>query len=103
MKLDEYLAQPGQTGVGFAKKLGVSQPTLSDWARGKDRGGKEIPLERCDQIERESLGAVTCEEMRPDKVAYFAYMRTRPEPEMQGQVVLTAGDAMGYDAIEKEA
>lgn len=80
MNLETFLNQPGQSGLAFAKQLGVSQPTMSDWVRGKDRGGKEIPLERCEQIERETSGAVTCEEMRPDKVKYFEYMRKRTAP-----------------------
>lgn len=78
MNLETYLNQPGMSGVAFAKLLGVSQPTVSDWARGKERGGKVVPQERCSQIERLTQGAVTCEELRPDLIAEFAYMRTRP-------------------------
>lgn len=102
MNLETYLNQPGQSGVAFAKLLGVSQPTVSDWVRGKENGGKAIPEDRCRQIERATGGVVTCEEMRPDLVEEFAYMRNRIAPEPQGQVVLTAGCAMGYDGINNE-
>jgi DNA-binding transcriptional regulator YdaS (Cro superfamily) len=81
MNLETYLNQPGMSGVAFAKLLGVSQPTVSDWVRGKDNGGKVIPEDRCRQIERATGGAVTCEEMRPDLIPEFAYMRHRPAPD----------------------
>ena len=102
MNLETYLNQPGQSGVAFAKLLGVSQPTVSDWVRGKDNGGKVIPEDRARQIERATGGAVTCEEMRPDLVEEFAYMRTRPEPEMTGQAEVQAGAALGFDAMNNE-
>lgn len=103
MNLETYLNQPGQSGVALAKLLGVSQPTVSDWVRGKDNGGKEIPENRCRQIERATGGLVTCEELRPDLAEEFAYMRTRPTPELAGQITLVAGDALGYDAISHVA
>lgn len=58
-----------------------------------------MPFERCRPIEEYTEGAVTCEELRPDLVEEFAYMRHRPEPEMQGQVVVQAGDALGYNGL----
>ena len=81
MNLENYLNQPGQSGVAFAKLLGVSQPTVSDWARGKDRGGKQVPIEQCWRIEELTGGAVTCEELRPDKIELLTYLRSRPAPQ----------------------
>jgi DNA-binding transcriptional regulator YdaS (Cro superfamily) len=50
---------------------------MTRWVNGLD----VIPENRARQIERATGGAVTCEEMRPDLVAEFAYMRHRPAPE----------------------
>lgn len=40
-------------------------------------GEKQVPVEQCVPIERYCLGAVTCEELRPDKAEDFAYLRER--------------------------
>lgn len=92
MNLETYLNQPGQSGVAFAKLLGVSQPTVSDWARGKERGGKVVPQERCSQIERLTNGVVACEELRPDLIAEFAYMRNRPAVDAAAFATTEAGE-----------
>lgn len=83
----------------LAKAIGVPPSFVSNMANRV----KPVPIERCRQIEQYTESAVTCEEMRPDLVEEFAYMRTRPEPEMLGQVVLTAGCALGYDALNDVA
>ena len=95
MKLDEYCKLKGNSGLAIAKLLGISQAVVSDWCRGR----QEIPLERCQQVELLTHSQVTCEEMRPDKVEYFAYMRTRTAPGTD--VVVSAGSALGYNAINK--
>lgn len=46
----------------LAKRLEVTQPTISEWLRGDRR----VPAERCPQIERATAGAVRCEDLRPD-------------------------------------
>jgi DNA-binding transcriptional regulator YdaS (Cro superfamily) len=48
--------------AALASALEISQPTVSEWARGERR----VPAERCPQIERLTSGAVRCEELRPD-------------------------------------
>lgn len=99
MKLTEYCKLKGNSGLALAKLVGVSQAVVSDWCRQR----QEIPLERCMQIEQFTAGQVTCEEMRPDKVEYFAYMRGRAAPELAGVDISTVGDAMGYDALENKS
>jgi DNA-binding transcriptional regulator YdaS (Cro superfamily) len=60
-----------------ARLVGVSPPTVHEWKTHK----RKVPVERCQQLEELVNREVTCEEMRPEKVAYFAYMRHRPAPE----------------------
>lgn len=45
------------------------------------RGEKQIPLDHCPAIEAFTGGTVLCEELRPDKADYFAYLRARPGPQ----------------------
>jgi DNA-binding transcriptional regulator YdaS (Cro superfamily) len=71
MVLHNYLKEPGFRGraAALARALGVLDVMVSHWASGE----RPIPLPRCPAIERETAGAVTCEELRPD----VAWMRIR--------------------------
>lgn len=40
-------------------------------------GDKPVPLDHCPQIQAFTEGQVTCEELRPDKVEYFALIRAQ--------------------------
>ena len=80
-----------------ARLVGVAPPTIHEWKTGK----RKVPVERCQQLEQLVDSQVTCEEMRPDKVEYFAYMRTRTAP--GPDVVVSAGSALGYNAIENKS
>jgi len=60
MKLSDYLKTTTQTE--FAKRLGVTQGMVHQWAHGI----RPISPQRCITIERATNGAVTCEELRPD-------------------------------------
>lgn len=71
MKLQIWANQVRGRGLLLANALGVQPPSVSDWITGK----KQVPLEQCVPIERATNGCVTCEEMRPDKAADFAYLR----------------------------
>ena len=82
----------------LAKAIGVPASFVSNMANGV----KPVPFERCRAIEQFTESAVTCEEMRPDLAEEFAYMRNRPTPELAGQIILVAGDALGYDAVNNE-
>lgn len=55
----------------MARGIGVPQSFVSKMANGE----KQVPLEQCVPIERFTLGAVTCEELRPDKADDFGYLR----------------------------
>ncbi|MCW5600431.1 helix-turn-helix domain-containing protein [Nitrosomonas sp.] len=53
----------------MARILGVKPPTVNQWVHLV----KPIPAERCPEIEKATLGAVRCEELRPD--VDWAYLR----------------------------
>lgn len=46
----------------MAKRLGISPPTVNQWIN----GARQIPARRCPEIEKATLGAVRCEDLRPD-------------------------------------
>ncbi|MGE3346074.1 MAG: YdaS family helix-turn-helix protein [Ramlibacter sp.] len=71
MKLNQWLQQQRGRQAALAAHLGMKPPTVSDWGAGQ----KQIPLVHCPAIQEFTGGAVTCEELRPDKVAYFALIR----------------------------
>lgn len=45
-----------------ARLLSVTPSAVNQWCRGI----REVPAERCPEIERGTGGAVRCEELRPD-------------------------------------
>lgn len=61
MRLPEYLSDRGSQTL-LAKALQCPSQLVWQWVRGV----RPIPLDRCPAIERETGGAVTCEEQRPD-------------------------------------
>lgn len=66
----EFLGSASALG----RALGVTPTTVSEWKSGE----RDVPLERCAEIERATDGRVKCEELRPDKVEFFAYLRSTP-------------------------
>lgn len=60
MKLDSYLHQVKQSDL--AERLGISQGLVSMWSSGT----RQVPIERCVEIERATDGQVTRQELRPD-------------------------------------
>jgi DNA-binding transcriptional regulator YdaS (Cro superfamily) len=48
--------------VALAQALGVSKAAVSQWRT----GDRQVPAERCPQIERVTAGRVRCEQLRPD-------------------------------------
>lgn len=73
MKLLDYLhTMTPEKREGFAMLCGVSMGHLNNVAYGYKTVGAEIAI----AIERESAGAVTVEEMRPDMD--WAVVRARP-------------------------
>ena len=70
MKLIDYV-KPSGAQTALAKLLGVPPVLVNQWANKK----RAVPLDRCVQIEQVTNRAVTCEELRPDKADYWAYLR----------------------------
>lgn len=63
MNLDTYLEQGGKGAAALlAKQIGAVPVLVSQWRK----GARQVPAERCPDIERATGGAVRCEEMRPD-------------------------------------
>ena len=60
MNLNEFLKTTSQSNL--ARRLGVTQPLISNWVTGKTR----ISAERCVEIERVTEGAVMRFDLRPD-------------------------------------
>lgn len=53
----------------LAELLGVTPATINQWVSGR----RPVPSERCIDIERATVGAVRCEDIRPD--IDWAYLR----------------------------
>lgn len=68
MKLHDYLSHRGQINK-LAADLGVPASLVSQWKLCV----RQVPAERCPEIEKATNGAVICEELRPD--VDWAYLR----------------------------
>lgn len=55
----------------LAASLSVTPAAVHQWVRGIRR----VPTDRCADIEKATAGAVTCEQLRPDKLDYWAFLR----------------------------
>ena len=73
MKLNEWCAQSRGRQAALATHLSIKQPTVADWLSGK----KQVALDHCPLIQAFTDNQVTCEELRPDKVEYFALIRAQ--------------------------
>lgn len=73
MKLTEWCSISRGRQSALAAHLGIKQPTVADWVSGK----KQVALDHCPAIQAFTEGAVTCEELRPDKADYFALIRAQ--------------------------
>jgi DNA-binding transcriptional regulator YdaS (Cro superfamily) len=85
MDLKTYLsAQPRGTAAALAEKIGVNRVLVSQWTANENP--RQVPAEHCPAIERETAGAVRCEELRPD--IDWSVLRTAPaQPEAAPQGV----------------
>jgi len=72
VKLSDYLARRGRQ-TELARSIGAQPQLIWQWSTGV----RQVPVDRCVSIERATLGQVTCEDLRPDKAADFAYLRER--------------------------
>jgi DNA-binding transcriptional regulator YdaS (Cro superfamily) len=62
MNLSDYLDAERGRGAALAAKLGVPAELISQWRNGV----RQVPAERCPEIERATGGEVRCEDLRPD-------------------------------------
>ena len=73
MNIKQYTAEH-ESGIALAKRLGIPSTLIYQW----QTGVRQVPAERCIQIERATNGAVRCEELRPD--IDWAYLRATDCP-----------------------
>lgn len=73
MDLKTYLSEERGRASALARAIGVSPVTVHQWA-----GGKQVPAERCPQVEEWSGGNVTCERLRPDLLDRWSVLRKLP-------------------------
>jgi len=71
MLLSEFLV-PRNSVVDLAKRISVAPSLVSQWKNGT----RQVPAERCVDIERATSGTVRCEDLRPD--VDWAYLRGTP-------------------------
>ena len=69
MNLRTYIDQQRGRASSLGRSMGITPVLVSQWA-----SGRQVPAERCPEIEKATLGAVTCEELRPD--VDWAYLRS---------------------------
>ena len=63
MTLQEYIKVEGRGSIAtLAKHIGIKPSIVSFWFGGQ----RQVPTNRCPDIERITEGKVTCEELRPD-------------------------------------
>ena len=72
MKICEYLDFERGRVNELGARIGVPAALVSQWKT----GSRQVPAERCIDIERATGGAVTCEELRPDLADRWAYLRS---------------------------
>lgn len=69
MNLKIFTEQRRGLATKLGKDIGVNASLISQWANGV----RQIPAERCPEIEEATNGVVTCEELRPD--VNWSYLR----------------------------
>ncbi len=62
MDLSSYVKKQRGRGAEIAQHLGLSPVLVTQWALKR----RQVPAERCPDIEQATNGQVTCEELRPD-------------------------------------
>ena len=59
-ELNKAIADAGGVGA-FARLLGIGQSVVSNW-----RSRDSVSEDACPLVERKTVGAITCENLRPD-------------------------------------
>ncbi len=73
MLLNVWIADSRGRGSALARHLEIPPSMVTKMASGK----KQVPLDHCPLIQDFTGGQVTCEELRPDRVEYFALIRAQ--------------------------
>jgi DNA-binding transcriptional regulator YdaS (Cro superfamily) len=73
MLLNQWVSEARGRGAALARRLLVPPSMVTKMASGE----KQVPLDHCPLIQAFTEGQVTCEELRPDKVDYFALIRAQ--------------------------
>lgn len=77
MKLFKYLELQGRGAAAkLAQAIGAHAPDVSSWTHGL----RAVPLHHCLNIERETGGAVTAEELRSDQTWLRIFDASWPHP-----------------------
>jgi len=77
MKLSEYVAEHGMTALCAA--IGAHVPDMSRWARGL----RDVPIERCLDIETATGGCVTRRDLHPRWYRIWPELVTADHPAPQ--------------------
>lgn len=77
MQLTDWLSLGRGRGAALARRLGIPASMVARMATGE----KRVPLDHCPYIQQFTGGLVTCEELRPDAVDYFALIREQGPPD----------------------
>lgn len=62
MQLIDFVNLDRGSRTKLAQAISVHQVLISQWALGR----RQVPADRCPDIEKATGGKVTCEELRPD-------------------------------------
>lgn len=76
MLLNEWIAAERGRGAALARHLKLPASMVTRMAA----GNKPVPLDHCPAIADYTAWEVSCEELRPDKVEYFAMIRLQNPP-----------------------
>jgi len=72
MNLKNYTTKERGRAASLGRELGIPSVLISQWANGT----RQVPAERCPEIEKATAGIVTCEDLRPD--VDWKYLRGTP-------------------------
>lgn len=73
MNLAAWISGQHGRGAALARHLDIPPSMVAKMAS----GAKRVPLDHCPEIQLFTNDEVTCEELRPDKAAYFALIRAQ--------------------------
>ena len=94
MQLIEWLQAERGRAVALAAYLKVPASLISKMAS----GDKAVPLGHCPYIEVFTSGAVTCEEMLPERAEYFRLLQLRSAGPLRGSEAANPSDPHGGHA-----